>query len=182
MEPGRELDKLIAEKVMGWKRTKLSYQLHINFDTLTVHPGVKDHFLLEPPEFFETPEDGSDRKHTEPPTYSTNLVAAWEVVSKLAPIVGDFHEADGFFILKYADSADHTTGKNCPAEWTEDMTAYDANEDSEDTHKWSAHFHPGHPGADTESAKMFPDYKKSCARGRTAAHAICLAALKIFET
>jgi hypothetical protein len=164
MEPGKELDVLIAEKVMGWKK-------------LTFDAPIRGLLWI-----WDHKEGALETEVQRVPSYSTDITAAWEVVSKLAPIVGDFQEADGFFILKYADSADHTTGKNCPAEWTEDMTAYDTNEDSEDTHKWSAHFHPGHPGADTESAKMFPDYKKSCARGRTAAHAICLAALKIFET
>lgn len=166
MEPGRELDKLIAEKVMGLETGSIGSRLVVmqrghgcgTYECQKFHPRTM-------------------------PEYSADIAAAWEVVSKLAPIVGDFMEADGFFILKYADSADHTTGENCPAEWAEEMVGADnESDDSEDTHKWSAHFHPGHPGADTESAKMFPDYKKSCARGRTAAHAICLAALKIFET
>jgi hypothetical protein len=106
--------------------------------------------------------------------YSTDIAAAWQVVERLAPIVGDFHEADGWFKLLYADSADHgDADKGC------NPGGGDYGPDDEDLSKWSCHFHPGHPGADTESSRLFKDYRKACARGQTAAHAICLAALRV---
>lgn len=149
LQPGRNLDALIAEKVMKW---------NVPLPELCSH-GL---FCLE---------------HGGFPHYSTDISDAWEMVAKLAPICGDFCQSDGYFILQYADSACHEIGKKCSnleIEEPEDDTG-------EDLWKWSAHFHPGHPGADTESAKIFPDYKKSCARGNTAAHAISLAALEIFK-
>lgn len=83
MKPGKELNDLIASKLFGWKFTKLSYVLALNYNRLHVHPKIKDHFLLEPPEFFDIPEDGRDRDHTDAPNYSTDIASAWLVVEKL---------------------------------------------------------------------------------------------------
>lgn len=61
MKPGRELDALIAEKVMRWNR---------EHDECGLPPGVY----------------GSD--NIQPfPHYSTDISAAWEVVEKICPSV-----------------------------------------------------------------------------------------------
>jgi hypothetical protein len=59
MEAGRELDALIAERVMGWRQTLFS-----NFPD-----------QLEPPD-----EPGKARSV---PHYSTDIAAAWLVVEKM---------------------------------------------------------------------------------------------------
>lgn len=65
MNPGRELDALVAEKVMGWR--------------LGEHLGMKRNV-------WKLPEgqklNGLDWCN-EPPLYSTNIAAAWEVIEKL---------------------------------------------------------------------------------------------------
>jgi hypothetical protein len=68
MTPGRELDAVIAEKVMGWTRLSHPYgeQTHKTLDGRTI---LAD-FLSAP--------DGMKLPH-----YSTDISAAWEVVEKL---------------------------------------------------------------------------------------------------
>lgn len=60
LKPGRELDALIAEKVMGWK---------FNPGKVWIRPGG--------------PAPFEDVYKTQPPEYSTDISAAWEVVKKL---------------------------------------------------------------------------------------------------
>lgn len=62
MKPGRELDALIAEKVMGW----IPYEPERAF----AYPG------------WHTP-DGEFLNIARLPPYSTDITAAWEVVDKL---------------------------------------------------------------------------------------------------
>jgi hypothetical protein len=162
--PDREKDALIAKEVLGLKPVK------------TVWGKQKQYFQwsLGEPDYYD--DCGSMELFNPLPTYSTDIAAAWEVVEKLAPIVGDFQQADGFFHLTYADSADHSLRKGCKAD-----SPQQDDDDGEDKYKWSAHFHPGIAGEGTEAARIFGDWKtakNSCARGRTAAEAICLAALK----
>lgn len=62
MNPGRELDALVAEKVMGWTRTE--------------HLGLKRTVWNIPaPSYIEWADD--------PPPFSTDIAAAWEVVERL---------------------------------------------------------------------------------------------------
>ena len=70
MEAGRELDALVAEKVMGWK------------DVNTAWPSYGS-----PPE--------SPDGWREIPAFSTDIAAAWEVVEKLSGpnVVDDFRLA-----------------------------------------------------------------------------------------
>lgn len=67
MKPGRELDALVAEKVMGWK------------------------FLggaLLSPKNQETPTEYDWQKPTSKvPFYSTDIAAAWEVAMKLGNVI-----------------------------------------------------------------------------------------------
>jgi hypothetical protein len=152
MIPGPKLDALVAKKVMGWR-------------------SLGEHWANGPKH--------SDRVHKKAAWQpSTCIGHAWEVVQKLAPIVGDFQEADGWFRLLYADSANHGDMDNGCDPGEGETTP---EPDDEDLSRWSCHFHPGHPGEGTLSAKLFKDYRKACARGRTAEHAICLAALKVME-
>jgi len=70
MKPGRELDALIAERVMGWKicRNKNGgYSIFVgDEDNYTAWSSTKD---IELPDVF--------------PKYSTDISAAWEVVEKI---------------------------------------------------------------------------------------------------
>ncbi len=150
MMPGAELDQLVATKVMGWEiaSTKASYR-KISPD------GGRDTIIM-----------AHDFRPSE-------LVAhAWEVVDKLAPLVGDFKSGDGFFHLTYADSADHSHG-GCkdPARSLPD------SDDDTDGERWSCHLHIGCMGADGGCPNHWDHGMKFCARGSTAPLAICRAAL-----
>lgn len=147
MKSGRELDALVAEKVMGLTKNVISVAFAEGNNTLY------SQFIVRP--------------------YSSRIESAWEIVNKLAPLVGDFKEADGWFKLQYADSAGHEINGCNPGEGEYDEKT------EEDLSKWSAHFHLGVTGEETESAKLWgPGLREFCARGTTAPHAICLAALK----
>lgn len=73
---GRELDALIAEKVMGWKR-------------IPVPPDANGHFAGEalmqtdPPPNFRWNPLGKIPFDTWVPHFSTDIAAAWQVVEKL---------------------------------------------------------------------------------------------------
>jgi hypothetical protein len=77
---GRELDALVAEKVMGWKYRQSS-------------PDPKKHFCREygnDAGWWLKPSMTPGAKHwacatcSPPPAYSTDIAAAWEVTEKLA--------------------------------------------------------------------------------------------------
>lgn len=70
MKPGRELDALVAEKVMGWK-PEIERSVHIIGD---------GRFGVE-----------QERTINLPPNYSTSIASAWEVVERM---VGDEMEFD----------------------------------------------------------------------------------------
>jgi hypothetical protein len=88
---GRELDALIAEKVMGW--TRYPAGMHPT-DNRTIS-GV----LYCPPYY---PYDAGSANVV--PYYSTNISEAWEVVTKLAErglwmtMLTPFNAADGFHV------------------------------------------------------------------------------------
>lgn len=73
MNPGRELDALIAEKVMAWV---VSYQ------------GTKDMFMRDPT--IDEDDLGQSPLYAVPP-YSTDIAAAWEVVEKMKLSVVNHH-------------------------------------------------------------------------------------------
>ena len=66
LKPGRELDALVAEKVMGWKREE--YWTAIGKGETTWHTG-----LMGP--------DGL-REVNNYPDYSTDIAAAWDIIDK----------------------------------------------------------------------------------------------------
>jgi len=82
MSPGRELDALIAEKVMAWSRP-------------VKHEGC----LMQLP-----PNSSKGEPYSEAPNYSTDIAAAWEVVKKLRSMGLVIHDS---FISVDPDSAPH---------------------------------------------------------------------------
>lgn len=96
MNPGRELDVLIAEKVMGWKRVGEGWHTKPHHKPSKDYPGTilnnwdskGEHDFLAPP--WSTGNYASERiafcgcdGDVELPSYSTDIKAAWEVVEKL---------------------------------------------------------------------------------------------------
>lgn len=79
MKAGRELDALIAEKVMGWKVVPGQYK-HI------VPPNAQ----LERSTFCEYVTSSLSVPAMKLPTYSTDIRAAWEIVEKLCPQEDEF--------------------------------------------------------------------------------------------
>ena len=75
LEAGRELDALVAEKVMGWKWDKGNSLQHLllgpdgAIGAVIFHDGIAD-------------DDGIVQP-LDCPHYSTDIAAAWEVVEKL---------------------------------------------------------------------------------------------------
>lgn len=65
IKPGKELDALIAEKVMGWERK-----------------CIGDDYYLENPRAHHL------SKYNAPQPYSTHIAAAWEVVEKIVEDTG----------------------------------------------------------------------------------------------
>jgi hypothetical protein len=64
MKPSRELDALVAERVMGWRFIG-EFDLEMNGDRWAKNP------------------DGHENYFSDVPHYSTNIAAAWEVMEKL---------------------------------------------------------------------------------------------------
>lgn len=86
MNAGRQLDALIAEKVMGWKWADAKYYGWKQFSNYPPEiESVSTTKLLVPP-------DGPDRLI---PGYSTEIAAAWEVVEKVRALP----EAQGWGVM-----------------------------------------------------------------------------------
>jgi hypothetical protein len=85
LEAGRELDALVAEKVMGWQW----------FD----HTGYAIRYFRPPNRFnYGAIAEGKEINYLESlPHYSTDIAAAWEVAEKL----GNWHGFD-FLVIKAA--------------------------------------------------------------------------------
>lgn len=79
MKPGRELDALIAEKVMGYKRIDFKDLKHLENED-------SPHIWVDPDGF----------KHGCSPPFSTSIEAAWEVVEKL--------QSNGGFVFEFKSS------------------------------------------------------------------------------
>lgn len=71
MKPGRDLDVLIAEKVMGFAVIKTVWGKHKQFCQ----------YSLGPPDYYD--DAGESILHNPLPLYSTDIAAAWEVVATL---------------------------------------------------------------------------------------------------
>jgi hypothetical protein len=70
LDAGRELDALVAERVMGWQ-----------WNDYTVNYGNDDYRTVRG--LFDV--KGSFDSHDRFPEYSTDIAAAWRVVEKLKP-------------------------------------------------------------------------------------------------
>jgi len=119
-------------------------------------------------------------EHDDIPSFSEDLELAWEVVSKLTPLVGDFQYGDGFFWLGYGESANHSLlddPEECNFADTQIIVEVDPIEDKDLT-RWSAHFHIGLLGENDKTPKHWDHGSCYCAKGKTASEAICLAALR----
>lgn len=103
------------------------------------------------------------------------------LIRRISPYVGKYEASDGFFTVTYAEFADH--GKEDKKRWCNpDWKWYVADDDdSVDLLPWSCHFHLGGIGADSGCPKHWKHGDAFCARGRTMAHAVCLAFLKSME-
>lgn len=91
MKAGRELDALVAEKVMDWqkvvKRPSHWHELRHLVNTLTgaeIKPYQGPWWILPHMDIKESPDNG-----VELPYYSTDIAAAWEVVEKICSGIGD---------------------------------------------------------------------------------------------
>jgi hypothetical protein len=90
MKPGRELDKLIAERVMGQTVGRK------NFDGFGGRAG--DPIILTP---------GGPYNWEECPDYSTDIAAAWEVVEKLLAEPGKgFEISVGHMFKRHKDKSE----------------------------------------------------------------------------
>jgi hypothetical protein len=83
MKPGRELDALVAEKVMGQ----------------VVHRNPKGGWSLGPPDYWD--DHGCTELVNPLPAYSEDIAAAWEVVARLR----ELFPASLFSILETFDEA-----------------------------------------------------------------------------
>lgn len=86
MKPGRELDALIAEKVMGCK---------VLWQASSVYGPYCG--CLSGSRFQEGPHSGPNRFDENLKDYSTDISAAWEVAKKLANMLG----VHGEFQIRY---------------------------------------------------------------------------------
>ena len=76
MKPGRELDAIVAEKVMGWEKFLIDQSAPYYSD----EDKKRGYFwMIGTVSVGCTNNDGSPKC----PRYSTNIAAAWEVVEKL---------------------------------------------------------------------------------------------------
>lgn len=83
MKPGRELDALVAEKVMGWVKLEAHPAPHTLFHPNFGKPGNPNY---AGPWFYHpdwTPEKGGHPNGQVIPAYSTDIAAAWLVVERL---------------------------------------------------------------------------------------------------
>ena len=97
MNPGRELDALIAEKVMGLKNIRKD--------------GGFAHFVEPDYVHGNHPQRNSGIPI---PHYSTDIAAAWEVVEKISPIRIEKHErAVGGFIYRVSIVSEVNNWEGC---------------------------------------------------------------------
>lgn len=81
MEPGRELDALVAEKVMGWKRLFSDESVRKIVETSGPISAGGINFLMNLQNSWIIPGEPSP-EIIEVPQYSTDIAAAWAVVEK----------------------------------------------------------------------------------------------------
>lgn len=75
MNPGREMDTLVATKVMGWTN-------QLAFRKSCLDGTIETCYVPMPPKLTVSLEPGTIGLAPEVPHYSTDIAAAWEVVEK----------------------------------------------------------------------------------------------------
>ncbi len=116
MNAGRELDALIAEKVMGWTRAGAQYHIRPSHRPSKDFPGnILNDFDGKGPHDFLFPDKHDDtlrmafcgcESTIDVPSYSTDIAAAWEVVEKL----GNWHGFDFMILLDTSNSGKWEAG------------------------------------------------------------------------
>lgn len=146
---GPELDRLVAEKVMGF--------------------GDDDYI---PPGRWHVRPNGVDDWFKP----STNIAHAWEVVEKMSHLCGTFKKGDGFFHVTFAESADHSEGEDCnPTSGVPDDYDGDADLEPWSCH---VHVGAMGEQPDGVYPASWDHGSRFCCKGPTAQVAICRAALK----
>jgi len=95
MDAGREMDAMVAEKVMGWKRGgKGDHTKPLHYKSLD-HPGeIRSNWAAKGEHDYLVSPDGGvhylcvcagedTKDHIDLPGFSTSISAAWEVVEKM---------------------------------------------------------------------------------------------------
>ena len=158
---GYELDRLVAEKVMGETEPTFPHELaHLDPEKSAGGDWVCW------PEY----ERGDVCEWT-PLPFSTDTTAAWKVVDRFVPWVCRFKSADGFIHLSCGHWADH--GQCVDYAWTREEEGLE-----DDPQPWSFHIHLGLLGENSGCPVHWKHQDRFCARAPTAALAICRAALK----
>lgn len=101
MKPGRELDLLVAEKVMGWRPIIRSEWPCIAL--ANTPDNEKEIAFLRAADLRGQYEDI--------PNYSTDIAAAWEVVEKMCPEIPETHGG-------YCPQFELTSNKGVERTWT----------------------------------------------------------------
>lgn len=178
---GPELDRFVAQHVMGWKLDEER--------RAWMRPGIPPDpaYVWARYRYREVPldEDGEPpNRHSmewilgsEVWAPSTNDAHAWQVARKIALLCGQFSFGDGFFEVSYADSADHSTKRCQPRRSIAPVT--DDEDDDTDHEPWCCHIHVGCMGEQPDDVypKSWDHGSSFCSRGATPPEAICRAAL-----
>jgi hypothetical protein len=101
MQPGRELDALVAERVFGIQAIVMNWPCEVNPDTGRAYPiQFPDPCDLEDPQLVDVVfSPYASTAVLEPPVeilprYSTDIAAAWQVVEHLKPFASGRHSID----------------------------------------------------------------------------------------
>lgn len=87
MEAGRELDALIAERVMGWTDVRHDWPCEYVVDgwMVAIDEAEQERLELDGRDVvgYEPPREGSRPLLDRVPAYSTDIATAWQVVAKM---------------------------------------------------------------------------------------------------
>lgn len=109
MTPGRELDALIAEKVMGYTRGVDSFTL-TSYRTPQYPNGVPvEQDVLRPHDPDSGPDLCLEDEFWSVTPYSTDIAAAWTVVEKIKTL-----KIEGVFLIEYTP---HNKNKQWACGW-----------------------------------------------------------------
>jgi hypothetical protein len=168
LAPGQILDELVARHVLGWE-----YIIDGEGEGWVDKEG---HFV-EGFNVEETLPLGAEK--IPPPPFSSNKKWVWTVIEKIAPLVGDFVNADGFFYLVYADSADMSLGETCTPLFPSYLLieSDDSDDKFELAKRWCCHIHVGLIGGNSECPATWDHDDDFCVVELTPELAVSKAAL-----